>query len=103
MDGDDQSVEGPGIAAGLRSAVGKQPVGDAEDVDSTGQNPSLNLAGGSREVSACSRAVGPVRRNPAGARSLNPDHLPLQVIQTGTEPYRLAITQAQAAAQGNTG
>ncbi|KUN49675.1 hypothetical protein AQJ43_35740 [Streptomyces avermitilis] len=38
MYGDDQRVEGQDIAAGLRSAVGKQPVGGAEDVDGAGQD-----------------------------------------------------------------
>lgn len=33
-----QRVEGQDIAAGLRSAVGKQPVGGAEDVDGAGQD-----------------------------------------------------------------
>ncbi|GES28457.1 hypothetical protein AB0G60_00035 [Streptomyces angustmyceticus] len=41
MDGDDQGVEGQDIAAGTRSAFGKQPVGGAEDVDGTGQDVAV--------------------------------------------------------------
>ncbi|GAA2370510.1 hypothetical protein GCM10010378_07290 [Streptomyces viridochromogenes] len=50
MDGDDQRVEGQGIAAGLRSMVGKQPVRGAEDVDGTGQDVAVVVRSGQVDV-----------------------------------------------------
>ncbi|WP_161501092.1 hypothetical protein [Embleya scabrispora] len=41
VNGDDQRVEGRQIAGGLRSTFGEQPVGDAEDVDGTGQDVAV--------------------------------------------------------------
>jgi hypothetical protein len=46
MDGDDQRVEGQDIVAGLRSALGEQPVGDAEDVDGAGQDMAVVVRSG---------------------------------------------------------
>ncbi|MFE6199150.1 hypothetical protein [Streptomyces sp. NPDC057838] len=46
MDGDDQRVEGKGIAAGLRSTVGKQPVRGTEDIDGTGQDVAVVVRSG---------------------------------------------------------
>ncbi|MGW0556753.1 hypothetical protein ACWDZ6_21555 [Streptomyces sp. NPDC002926] len=41
IDGNDQRVKGQDIAAGLRSAFGKQPVGGAVNVDGTGQDVAV--------------------------------------------------------------
>lgn len=46
MDGHDQGVEDPGIAAGLRGVFGEQPVGDTEYVDGTGQDVAVVVSSG---------------------------------------------------------
>ncbi|MEU5583303.1 hypothetical protein ABZ791_37795 [Streptomyces huasconensis] len=46
VDGDDQPVEALDIAAGLRSALGKQPVGGTEDIAGTGQDVAAVVRAG---------------------------------------------------------
>ncbi|MFF9896833.1 hypothetical protein [Streptomyces longispororuber] len=67
MNGDDQGVEGRDIAAGLRSAFGKQPVGDAEDIDGTCQDVAVEVRSG--EVGVGSEGGLPHGRALQGGRS----------------------------------